>query len=50
MKIPPVLYLIIALACAAGLLWTFQVRPSKEWPILLLLAVLGGWLAPGPKK
>ncbi len=50
MKIPAGVLLALALVCGIGVLWIFQSRPAKEWPILVLLVILGGWLAPSPKK
>ena len=50
MKIPSGVLLAIAVFCGIGVLWIFQSRPAAEWPILLLLVILGGWLAPTPKK
>ncbi len=49
MKIPSGILLIATLGCGLGVIWLFQSRPSQEWPILLLLVILGGWLAPKPK-
>ena len=49
MKIPSGVLLAVSLVCTAGIIWIFQSRPSQEWPVLLLLVILGGWLAPKPK-